>query len=136
MKISRTVILLKAAWSELLRILHPRIVYSVKLGNRIIDAPRVGSITRFFFLYIFVFVILTIAISLTGCTVMEAMGMIAACLSSVGPGFGIVGPTGTYSSLSTYGQIIIIFAMLLGRLEMFTLLVILRPDFWSKKMNW
>lgn len=135
-KISRTVILLKAAWAELLRILHPRIVYAVKLGDRTIDASRVGSITRFFFLYIMVFVVLTVLISLTGCTVMEAMGMIAACLSSVGPAFGLVGPTGTYSQLSTYGQIIIIFAMLLGRLEMFTLLIILRPDFWSRKMNW
>ena len=136
MKISRVVILLKASWAELLRTLHPRIVYSIKMGGTVIDPAILGNITRFFFLYIIVFMVLTIAISLTGISIMESIGIIATCLSSAGPAFGIVGPTSTYSEISTFGRIVTICAMLLGRLEIFTLLVILRPDFWRNKQNW
>lgn len=135
-KISRIVILLKASWAELLRTLHPRIVYSIKMGNRVIEPEIVGNITRFFFLYILVFMVLTILISMTGLSIMDSMGLIAACMSSVGPAFGIVGPTATYGDISTFGKIISICAMLLGRLEIFTLLIILRPDFWRDKQNW
>lgn len=135
-KISRMVVLAKAAWSELLRILHPNIIYSIKFGHRIVEPQRVGNITRFFFLYIIVFLILTLAISLTGMGIMDSMGLIAACLSSVGPAFGIVGPTSTYADLSIYGRIVTIIAMILGRLEIFTLLIIARPSFWSQKRNW
>ena len=136
MKISRVVILLKASWAELLRTLHPRIVYSIKMGGTVIDPAILGNITRFFFLYIIVFMVLTIAISLPGISIMESIGIIATCLSSAGPAFGIVGPTSTYSEISTFGRIVTICAMLLGRLEIFTLLVILRPDFWRNKQNW
>jgi len=135
-KISRVVILLKASWAELLRTLHPRMVYSIKMGGNVIDPAIVGNITRFFFLYIMVFIVLTIAISLTGISIMESIGIIATCLSSAGPAFGVVGPTSTYSDISTFGRVVTIFAMLLGRLEIFTLLVILRPDFWRNKQNW
>lgn len=136
LKISRLVILCKASWAELLRILHPKIVYSVKMGNKVIDPIIVGNITRFFFLYILVFMVLTIAISLSGLPTMDSMGLIAACMSSVGPAFGIVGPTSTYADLSNWARFVGICAMLLGRLEIFTLLAIMRPDFWRNKQNW
>lgn len=135
-KITRLVILLKAGWAELLRTLHPRIVYSIRMGERNINPVIVGNITRFFFLYILVFIVLTIFISLSGISIMESMGLIAACMSSVGPAFGIVGPTDTYNCLSDWARFISIWAMLLGRLEIFTLLVIMRPDFWRDKQNW
>lgn len=135
-KISRLIILLKASWAELLRTLHPKIVYSVKMGSKDIDPLIIGNITRFFFLYIFVFIILTILISLSGISLMESIGIIAACMSSVGPVFGIVGPTTTYNNLSDWARFISICAMLLGRLEIFTLLAVFRPDFWREKQNW
>lgn len=135
-KITRLVVLLKAGWAELLRTLHPRIVYSIRMGEREIDPIIVGNITRFFFLYILVFMVLSILISLSGISIMESIGLIAACLSSVGPAFGIVGPTETYNCLSDWARFVSIWAMLLGRLEIFTLLVIMRPDFWRDKQNW
>ena len=98
-KISRIVILLKASWAELLRTLHPRIVYSIKMGQKVIDPEIIANITRFFFLYILVFMVLTILISLTGLSIMDSMGLIAACMSSVGPAFGIVGPV-SYTHLT------------------------------------
>lgn len=136
LKISRLIILLKAGWVELLRTLHPRIVYSIKMGNKEIDPLIVGNITRFFFLYILVFMVLTIMISLSGISVMESIGLIASCMSSVGPAFGVVGPTATYNSLSDWARFVSICAMILGRLEIFTLLAILRLDFWRNKQNW
>ncbi len=135
-KMSRILILFKAGWAELLRTLHPNIIYSVKLGKREIDPPVVGNITRFFFLYISVFIVLSVLISASGISVMESFGIIAACLSSVGPAFGVVGPTATYGNLSDWARFISLLAMLLGRLEIFTLLVILRPDFWRERQNW
>ena len=135
-KISRMVILLKASWAELLRTIHPRIVYTIRFGKRIIDPSTVGNITRFFFLYILVFIVLTILISISGVGVMDSMGLIAALLSSVGPAFGIVGPTMHYGDISTYGRCICIIAMLLGRLEIFTILVVFQPDFWTYKKTW
>lgn len=135
-KITRLFVLLKAGWAELLRTLHPRIVYSIRMGEREIDPVIVGNITRFFFLYMLVFMVLSILISLSGISIMESIGLIAACLSSVGPAFGIVGPTATYNQLSDWARFVSIWAMLLGRLEIFTLLVILRPDFWRDKQNW
>ena len=135
-KISRMVILLKAGWAELLRTLHPNIVYSVKMGKRDIDPVIVGNITRFFFLYIFVFMILSVLISISGISVLESFGIVAACMSSVGPAFGIVGPTSTYANLPDWARFISVVAMLLGRLEIFTLLAIMRPDFWREKQNW
>ncbi len=135
-KISRIAVLIKASWAELLRTLHPKIVYSIKIRNKPVESRVVGSITRFFFLYIIVFMVLTILISLTGLSLMDSMGVIAACLSSVGPAFGIVGPTATYGDISSFGRLISICAMILGRLEIFTLLVIMRPAFWRNKQNW
>ena len=135
-KIIRLLILLKAAWVELLHTLHPRMVQAVRVGGRTIEPHIVGNVTRFFFLYIFAFMVMSILISLCGFTVIDSMGIIAATMSSVGPAFGAFGPTESYGMLPLFGRIVIICSMLLGRLEIFTLLVLLRPDFWGKRSNW
>ena len=136
-KIGRITILLKATWAEFMRILHPNVVYTVKMGNRIIAPDVIRNITRFFFMYIFVFVILTLLISLSGITIMDSMGIIAACLSSVGLATGIVGPTTlAFNDVPNFGKFIACIAMLLGRIEIFAFLVVLRPDFWRNKANW
>lgn len=136
MKVSRFVILLKVTWAELRRTIHPRLVYSIKMGGRNVPPVVVGNVTRFFYLYMIVFSTLTLLISLTGLSMLDSMGIIAACMSSVGPAFGIVGPTATYADVSTFGRLVVIAAMILGRLEIFTLLIIMRPDFWRVKRNW
>ncbi len=135
-KVSRFVILLKVTWAELRRTIHPHLVYSIKMGGRNVPPVIVGNVTRFFYLYITVFSILTLLISLTGLSMLDSMGLIAACMSSVGPAFGIVGPTSTYADISNFGRLVTIAAMILGRLEIFTLLIIMRPDFWRGKRNW
>lgn len=136
-KIGRVAILLKASWAELKRTLHPNMVYTIKTGNRIIQPEVIRNVTRFFFMYIFVFVILTLLISLSGIGIMDSMGIIAACLSSVGLATGIVGPTTlAFNDVPNFGKFIACIAMLLGRIEIFAFLVVLRPDFWRNKTNW
>ncbi len=135
-KIIRFLVLLKAAWAELIHTLHPQMVQVVRVGGRTIDSRIVGNVTRFFFLYIFAFMVLSILISLCGFSLMDSMGIIAATMSSVGPAFGAMGPTQSYGILSPFGQLVVIVSMLLGRLEIFTLLVLLRSDFWVESKNW
>ncbi len=133
MKIGRIAILLKASWAELMRALHPNIVYSLKVGGRVIAPEIVRNITRFFFMYIFVFTVLTLLISLSGISLLDSMHTIAACLSST----GISGPGSLqFSEISNYAKLVACMAMLLGRLEIFAFLVVLRPDFWRTKKNW
>ena len=135
-KVSRLLIMLKASWAELLRSLHPRIIYAIKIGPKEVEPRLVVNITRFFFLYMVAFIILTIAISLCGLSTMESIGIIATSISNAGPAFSMFGSTSIYSQLPDFGRVILIIAMLLGRLEIFTLLLIFQPDFWHQKSSW
>ncbi len=135
-KLSRLLLMLKASWAELLRSLHPRIVYAIKMGEKEVEPRLVGNITRFFFLYMVAFVILTVGISLCGLSVMESIGIIATSMSNAGPAFSMFGSTSLYSQLPAFGRVILIVAMLLGRLELFTLLLIFQPSFWRQKSTW
>lgn len=72
----------------------------------------------------------------TGLEPFDAMSAVAATLGNVGPGFGVVGPTKTFANVSLLGKSVLTFCMLLGRLEFFTLLILLRPEFWRTKKNW
>lgn len=136
MKISRIMLLTKQTWSMLTRGLHPRAVSSIKLDGKPIDPTAVKMISIFFFLYVGIFAIASIIIAGTGLEPFDAMSAVAASLGNVGPGFGIVGPATTYASISLFGKFILSLCMLLGRLELFTLLILLRPEFWRVKGSW
>ena len=136
-KVGRVVVLLKASWAELKRTLHPNMVYTIKMGDRVIAPEVVRNVTRFFFMYLFVFAILSLVISMSGIGILDSMGIIAACLSSVGLSSGIVGPsTLAYNDVPNFAKFIACIAMLLGRIEIFGFLVVLNPDFWRNKANW
>lgn len=136
LKVSRIVLLLKLVGQELKRTIHPKMVLNIKINNKSVAAPVIGGITRFFFIYMTLFFFLTILISTTGLGMIDSIAVIAATISSVGPAFGVAGATCTYSSITAFGKIIICIAMLLGRLEIFTLLVLLRPEFWRTSRRW
>jgi len=136
MKVSRLMLLTKHTWSMLTRGLHPRAISSIKMDGRAIEAPAVKMVSIFFFLYIIIFALASLLLAATGLQPFEAMGSVAASLSNVGPGFGKVGPMTTYASITAWGKCVLSLCMLLGRLELFTLLIFLRPDFWRGKGNW
>ncbi|WP_018211616.1 TrkH family potassium uptake protein [Desulfitobacterium hafniense] len=136
MKVARIMLLTKHLWAMLTRGLHPRAVSSIKLDGRPINAAAVNMVSVFFFLYVGVFALASILMAGTGLEPFDAMSAVAASLGNVGPGFGIVGPTTTYAGITLFGKFILSLCMLLGRLELFTLLILLRPEFWRTKGGW
>ena len=135
-KVSRIVLLFKMAISEIKQTIHPSMVSNITLSGRRVAAPVLAGVLRFFFLFMFLFAILTLLLVTTGLTVGDSIGIISATISSVGPAFGIAGATCTYASIPPFGKLVICVAMLLGRLELFTLLVLIRPEFWHSSRNW
>lgn len=136
MKVARVVLLVKNTWAVMRQKLAPRQLVEVRMnGNRVSEEVllRVG---QFFFLYIFFIVFWAFLLTLDGLEIFDAIGISVTTMGSVGPAFGIAGATCTYAGLSVFSKSILCIAMLLGRLEMFTLLVMLTPDFWQKGNRW
>ena len=135
-KVARMILLMKLGWAELRRAVHPRAVMSINYGGKHVDPLMLNTVAVFFFLFMAIFGFATILLSATGLEPFDAMSAVAATLGNVGPGFGIVGPTTTYSSINAFGEVVLILCMLLGRLELFTLLVVLQPEFWRSRKSW
>ncbi|MEG1159902.1 MAG: potassium transporter TrkG, partial [Acidaminococcaceae bacterium] len=122
--------------AELKRVIHPSMVTKVTMNGKQIPDSIIAGITRFFFLYVVLFAFFTFLMVATGLTVMDSIGVISATISSVGPALGVAGATCTYATITPFGKLVICAAMLLGRLELFTLMVLLRPEFWRSTRNW
>lgn len=135
LKVIRLIILMKDAARSLLRAVHPRLVQAVKVDGKAVHFDVLHTILRFFFLYVLIFVLSVIIVSATGLAPFDAMGGVAATLGNVGPGFGAVGPTTTFTDVHPLAKFIFILDMLLGRLELFTLLVLVHPEFWQPYME-
>ena len=133
-KVIRIIILMKDAVGSLLRAIHPKIVRTVKVDGKPIDFSVLYAILQFFFLYIFIFLISVLLVSATGMPPFDAMSAVMTTLSNIGPGFGVVGPTTTFFEVHPFAKIVLIIDMLLGRLELFTVLVLLHPEFWQPYM--
>jgi trk system potassium uptake protein TrkH len=136
MKISRIMLLTKNAWSMLRRGIHPQAVSNIKLEGKVIEPAALNMVSVFFFLYVGIFGIASIIIAGTGLEPFDAMSAVAASLGNVGPGFGIVGPTTTFAEVTILGKWVLSLCMLLGRLEFFTLLILIRWEFWRAKNSW
>lgn len=135
-KVSRIMLLTKSTWAELKRAIHPRAVLSIRLDGKAVEPNTIVMVGIFFFLYIVTFAAASMIIAGTGLEPFDAMSAVAATLGNVGPGFGVVGPTTTFASVNLLGKSVLTFCMLLGRLEFFTLLVLLRPEFWRTRKSW
>lgn len=131
-KFVRHVILFKNGWTELKRLIHPRAIIPVKFNNKTVTAEIVSNVQAFFVFYILLFVFGAIIISLLGVDFVTAIGATATCIGNIGPGIGTVGPANNFSHLPDSVKWILSFLMMVGRLELFTVLVILSPAFWKK----
>jgi len=118
MKVIRIMLLYRQAIREVQRLIHPHAVIPVKIGGRKTSSTVMDAVWGFFFLYVASFVMITIALN----------GVGAACITNLGPGLGDV--SANYASLNSIAKVILSFAMLMGRLEIFTLLVLFSPAFW------
>jgi trk system potassium uptake protein TrkH len=131
-KFMRFILLLKHSYLEIFRIIHPHATTVVKLGDTPVSQSVLRSIWGFFALYMGLFAIATLFMSLLGLDMISSISSVATCLGNVGPGLGSVGPTNNYSGVPFLGKWILIFCMLLGRLEIFTIIVLLMPGFWKR----
>lgn len=131
-KLSRSLLLMKQVQREFTRLLHPRAVRPVTLGGAVVDTQVLFSVQAFMLVYGAVLVAGTMALLLTGLDVISAFTAVVACINNTGPGLGQVGPAGNYQGLSDVQTWICTAVMLLGRLELFAVLVLFTPQFWRR----
>ena len=135
-KVLRFMILLKAAGKELKRILHPHMVVTVFFGNHAVPGNVVGWVLTFFFLYIAVFFGFSLLISLEGIGDLQSMGVVAACLGNVGAAALWAENVGSFAVLSAFSKLLCCILMLLGRIEIFSVLVVLELVFGRRRSQW
>jgi trk/ktr system potassium uptake protein len=130
-KIVRHLLLFKNSLQELRRLIHPRAVIPVRYNNHSVPQEIISNILAFFLFYIFIFIIGSLVMAMLGLDFMSAIGSVATSLGNVGPALGSVGPTDNFANIPVFGKWFLSFLMLLGRLELFTILVIFSPAFWK-----
>ena len=132
MKMIRAQILFKQIFRELLRIIHPRLQRPVKLSGLAIENRIVLAVLAYVFVYVSCIILSTLLLTATGLDVLTAFSAAVASINNTGPGLGQVGPMSNYSVLGEFQVWVCSFLMLLGRLELMTLLVVMTPAFWRK----
>ena len=132
MKVSRMVVLFKGAAHETKRMIHPKQVKKITVDKRVVENEVVRGINSYFFAYIIIFILSLLAISLDCGDMTTNFTAVTATINNVGPGLGAVGPAGHYGDFSWWSKLVFIFDMLVGRLEVFPMLVLFMPATWKK----
>ncbi len=133
LKVIRILILFKLIRREISKIFHPRAVIPIKVNDRIVPNDTVASINSFVALYFAIFVISTLLVTLEGVNLESAASSVVATLSNIGPGLGFVGPTQNFGAFHNATKVLFTFLMLLGRLELFTIIALLAPKNWRRE---
>lgn len=131
-KLMRTLILIKQSQLQMFLLTHPVAVNPLKVGRMVIPENIILSVLGFIFVYFMSIVILTLLLVISGLDFVSAFSAIVACINNAGPGLNTVGPATNYASLSDFQTWICTLSMFLGRIEVFTALIILTPAFWRK----
>ena len=131
-KLIRSLLLIKQARRELTRIVHPRAVVPVTLGGQVVPPQVMTSVVAFMLVYGAVMVTATLLLLASGLDLVTASTAVIACINNTGPGLGQVGPSGNYQGLSDFQTWVCTFSMLLGRLELMSVLVLFTPEFWQR----
>lgn len=129
----RILVMLKLVKREIAKMFHPRAIIPIKIQNKPLTSDVTASITSFVVLFLSVFVIGTILISLEDIGLESAASAVAVTLGNVGPGFGFVGPTQTYSEFNSFSKLVLSALMLFGRLELFTFIALFAPKNWRNE---
>lgn len=130
MKAIRILLIFKQGFREVQRLIHPKAVIPIKLGRNPVPDRIIESVWGFFAVYVMAFIAMLLALLATGLDIITAFSAVAACINNLGPGLASVAET--YGNLPNAAKWILCFAMLLGRLEVFTLLVLFTPMFWKR----
>ena len=132
MKCMRIMLLLKHGYRELFRLIHPHGVSQVKLHGQQVPQDIVSSVLGFFVFYILLYCTGVLLVAATRVDVLTSIASVAATIGNIGPGLGTVGPAENYSHMPWMAKWILAFCMILGRLEIFTVIILFIPEFWRK----
>lgn len=132
-KVIRIIIAVKSVLNELIVQLHPRAVLGVRVSGQIVPADKVRKTLAFIVIYVFLVTLAMLLYRLIGEDADTALGSSISMLSNTGPGMGTTGPTGNFSSVPTAGKYMLSLYMLIGRLEIFTVLFLLLPQYWKDR---
>jgi trk system potassium uptake protein len=128
----RILIMLKQIYREIYQLIHPRAVTFLKVDNRNMTKEILGSIWGFLFLFLIICIVATVCLTVMGIDKETSFSTVVSALCNVGPAFGDAGPTENYASLPSPAKWILIFCMLTGRLEIYTVIILFVPNFWKK----
>src|SRR6056297_203733 len=132
MKLMRIMCCFKYCYKEIFTLIHPRAVAPVKIGGKTVSDAVIGSILGFLALYLGLFGLCSVLLAGLGVDFTTAFSAVAASIGNIGPGLGLVGPIGNYAGIPDPGKWLLIWCMLLGRLEIYTVIIFLAPVFWKK----
>jgi trk system potassium uptake protein TrkH len=130
MKVIRVMLICKQGLREVHRLIHPNAVFPIKVNHRQVPGQVIEAVWGFFSIYVIVFLFMQLALIMTGLDFVSAFSAVGATINNLGPGLGSV--TSNYRDISDAAKILLCFTMALGRLEIFTLLVLFSPMFWRK----
>ena len=131
-KSARLVILFKTLRQEITQYIHPRAVNVVRYDGKVLQEKTVNSVLRFFFIYTVIVFSALLLVSLDGFDFRTNFSAVMTCINNVGPGFGAVGPVENFSALSGLSKIVLSFSMLIGRLEIYPIIILFTPSAWRK----
>jgi trk system potassium uptake protein TrkH len=131
-KCIRLIAAFKLLLKELKQVIHPHAYLTVKTNDRSVRSPVASAIWGFLFIYLWVFSVIAFILTVQGLDLVSASTATFSALSNIGPAFGTLGPFDNYATLSDFSKVALAFGMVLGRLEFFTVLVLLTPEFWRK----
>jgi len=132
MKIMRIMLLIRHGYQQVFRIIHPHAVTTLKLGGRPVPEEILSSIWGFFILYLGIFVVASLMMAALGLDFISSIASVASSIGNIGPGLGAVGPVRNYLGIPLPGKWVLILCMLLGRLEIYTVIALLAPAYWRK----
>ncbi|MFN1833693.1 TrkH family potassium uptake protein [Balneola sp. MJW-20] len=131
-KMIRWMIMIRNTFREIKQIIHPKAVLPIRIGDQTINQGIQRTVLSFFILYIVIFAIGSLVISLFGYDLMSSMGASISALGNIGPGWGEFGPTDSFAKMPYFGKWVLILLMMVGRLEIFTVLILFSPAFWKQ----
>ena len=135
MKVARVVILVKTSFCDMRRMLHPNAVATVRFEGKPIGEKNIRSVHLFLTVYLIVFTVSCLLLSLEEMDLVTTFTAVAACMNNIGPGLEVVGPMGNFASFSLWAKLLLSFDMLVGRLEIFPMLLLFAPSIWKRKLT-
>ena len=132
-KVSRLVMLVKAAYYDMRKMLHPNSVVIVRFEDKVVPEKNVRSVQMYLTVYVVVFTLSCLLLSIDGFDLVTTFTAVAACFNNIGPGLEVVGPMGNFAAFSPWAKILLSFDMLAGRLELFPMLLLFAPSIWKKR---